>query len=126
MREDKNIKFYYSEPLAICNLPAVLDRSGNIMYVTDKKSAVIKKLPRITVASVYDPIANTMRFGVAVCSPEDTFVKQFGRDLAVSRALETPKATVIGIRRGKIRETSKKHANAIINTYLSKYVSTDF
>lgn len=96
------------------------------MCVTDKKSAVIKKLPRVTVASVYDPIANTMRFGVSVCSPEDTFVKKVGRDLAVSRALQSPKVTVIGIRRGKVRETSKKHANALINTYLSKYVPTEF
>ena len=119
----KTVKYYYSEPLAICNLPAILDRSGNIMRIADRKAATIKKLPRVTVASVYDRDTNTMRFGVAICSPEDMFVKEVGRELAKKRAQENPTA-VVGIRRGKVRETSKTHANALINTYLSKYVST--
>lgn len=123
MKETKTVKYYYSEEVAICNLPAVLDKSGNILYVTNNKSAVIERLPRITVASVYDYETNVMRFGVAVCSPEDMFERRIGRQIAVNRAHESPKKTIVGIHRDKIRETSKKYAKSIIDSYLAKYAS---
>lgn len=123
----KTVKYYYSEPFAVSNVPVLLGNNGQVIdYYDNKKLTITKKLPKVTVASVYDPDTNSMRFGVAVCSPKDMFVKSIGRELALERATNAPKLTVIGIRRGKIRETSVKHAEALIQTYLSNYVPTTF
>ena len=123
----KTVKYYYSEPFAVSNVPVVLGNNGQIIdYYDGKKLTITKKLPKVTVASLYDPDTNSMSFGIAVCSPKDMFVKKIGREIALERAKNEPKLKVIGIRRGKIRETSVKHAEALIQTYLSNYVPTAF
>lgn len=119
----KTVKYYYSEPFAVSNLPVVLGNNGEMIdYFDVKKLPIVKRLPKVTVASVYDPDTNSMSFGMAVCSPKDMFVKKTGREIAYKRAIESPKLKVVGIRRKKIRETSTKHAEALIKTYLSSYV----
>lgn len=120
----KKVKYYYSAPAHLVTLPALTDDNGNVLYVYDKISAKVKRFPRITVASVYDPDNNVMKFGAAVCSPRDLFVKKIGRDLAEERANNNPEITITGINRKKIREASKKYANDLIEKYLAKYVST--
>lgn len=118
----KTVKYYYSAPVHIRHIPVITNDEGEVLYVYDRIEPSVKRLPRITVASVYDPINNTMTFGAAVCSPKDTFVKKIGRENAEKRARQFPEITVRNIKRGKIREVSKRYANDLIEKHLSKYV----
>ena len=118
----KTVKYYYSKPVHIRRVPVITDDEGNVMFIYDKIDPTVKRLPRVTVASVYDPTTNTMTFGSAVCSPKDTFSKSVGRDLAEKRARTNPEVTVKLIKRGKIREVSTRYANDLIERRLSKYV----
>ena len=63
-----------------------------------------------------------MYFGVAICSPKDVFKKTIGRKLAEDRARIKPALTVKGIKRGCIRSVSKRYANELISSSLSKDV----
>ena len=121
----KKVKYYYSSAVSLRNLPVFTDSQGNVLYVFDKPLVETKKIPRVTVASVYDPVENRMTFGVAVCCPKDTFEKHIGRDIALQRAIETPEVTVRLIKRGRIREISKRYANQLINSRLKSYVQSD-
>lgn len=116
----KTVKYYYSKAVHLRKLPVVTDEEGNALFLYEKSEPLIKKLPRITVASVYDPINNSMKFGVAVCSPKDTFKKSIGRELALKRAQES--ASVVIVKYNKVREVSTRYANELIDRYLSKYV----
>lgn len=122
----KTVKYYYSKPVHLRRLPVLTDDEGNVLFVYDKVDPTVKKIPRITVASVYDPLSNTMTFGVATCSPKDMFSKKVGRELAETRAVEHPEVTVKAIRRGKVREVSTRYANELIERHLSKYVHLGF
>lgn len=122
----KTVKYYYSKPVHLRRLPVLTDDEGNVLFVYDKVDPTVKKIPRITVASVYDPLSNTMTFGVATCSPKDMFSKKVGRELAEARAKEHPEVTVKAIRRGKVREVSTRYANELIERHLSKYVHLGF
>lgn len=114
------VKFYYSKALHIRRLPVVTDNEGNVIMVYEKSKPVVVKLPRITVASVYNTETNMMKFGVAVCSTKDVFKKKLGRQIAEGRARKS-KDSVIALK-GKVREVSTRRANELINKYLSKYV----
>lgn len=118
-------KFYYSAPMQIRRVPVITDDNGEVLFVYDKVEAICKKLPRVTVASCYDPDTNTMRFGVAVCSTKDQFSKKVGRELAESRALKSPEMTICAIHRKKISKTSKKYASELIKKHMEKYVQFD-
>lgn len=121
----KQIKFYYSKPVHVRSLPVLTDDSGNVIFVMEKVGAKVKKMPRVTVASIYDPDTNTMTFGTAICSPKDVFKKEIGRELATKRAKQFPEHTIVGIKRRKIRETSRKYANELIAKHLRRYVHID-
>jgi hypothetical protein len=121
----KQIKFYYSIPVHLRTIPVLTDDNGNVLFIYDKVGAMTKRVPRITVASYYDPEANKMTFGAATCSPKDVFVKKIGREIAQKRALESPEITLVGINRRKLREVSKKYANELIAKHLSRYVHID-
>ena len=118
----KTVKYYYSAPVHIRHIPVLTDDEGKVLFVYDKIEPSVKRVPRITVASVYDPVANKMTFGAAVCSPKDTFKKSVGREIAEKRARQFAEITIVGINRKKIRETSKKYANDLIEKHLSKFV----
>ena len=118
----KTVKYYYSKPVHLRRLPVLTDDEGNVLFVYDKVDPTVKRIPRITVASVYDPETNTMTFGVATCSTKDMFSKKIGRELAEKRAREHAEVTVKAIRRGRIREVSTRYANELIERHLSKYV----
>lgn len=118
----KTVKFYYSTAIHLRHVPVITDAEGKVMFIYDQIEPTVKVIPRITVASVYDPIANKMTFGAAICSPKDTFKKQIGREIAEKRARQFPEITICGIKRGKIREVSKKYANDLLHKHLSKYV----
>ena len=75
----KTVKYYYSAPVHIRRIPVLTDDEGNVLFIYDKIEPSVKRVPRITVASVYDPIDNRMTFGAAICSPKDTFKKNIGR-----------------------------------------------
>lgn len=120
----KKVKYYYSAPVNLVRIPALADENGNVLFVYDKISVKIKRMPRVTVASVYDPKENKMTFGAAICSPKDIFVKKIGRDLAEKRARQFPEISIVGINRRKIRETSKKYANDLLEKHLARYFST--
>jgi len=77
----KTVKFYYSKPVHVRLIPVMTDSQGEVNFVFNSVSQIVRTLPRVTVASVYDPINNTMSFGVSVCSPKDTFKKKEGRKL---------------------------------------------
>lgn len=118
----KTVKYYYSAPVHIRHIPVITDDEGKVLYIYDKVEASMKRLPRVTVASVYDPVTNTMSFGASVCSPRDMFVKRIGRETAEKRARQFPEITISNIKRGKIREVSKRYANDLIAKHMEKYV----
>ena len=65
-----------------------------IMHVR-KNSADGISIPGIdrdyTVVALFDPVAKTIQYGVALCHPKaDVFSKRYGRTLASLRALQTP------------------------------------
>lgn len=121
----KTVKYYYSAPVHLRHIPVLTDDEGNVLFVYEKVEPKAKRIPRITVASVYDPIENKMTFGAAICSPKDAFKKSVGREIAEKRARQFPEITVVAIPRRKIREVSKKYANDLIERHLSKYVQFD-
>ena len=118
----KTVKYYYSAPVHIRRIPVLTDDEGKVLFVYDKVEPSVKRIPRITVASVYDPVNNRMTFGTAICSPKDTFKKSIGREIAEKRARQFPEITVVGIDRRKIRDVSTSYANDLIERHLSKYV----
>ena len=93
----KTVKYYYSAPVHVRHIPVLTDDEGNVLFVYDKVEPMVKRVPRITVASVYDPVENKMTFGAAVCSPKDTFKKSIGREIAEKRARQFPEITVVGM-----------------------------
>jgi hypothetical protein len=121
----KTVKYYYSAPVHIRHIPVLTDDEGNVLFIYDKVEPSVKRVPRITVASVYDPIDNKMTFGAAVCSPKDTFKKSIGREIAEKRARHFAEVTVVAIDRRKIREVSQRYANDLIERHLSKYIQFD-
>ena len=120
----KTTKFYYSKPVHVRLIPVATDAQGDPCYVYSDRSmsTILKTLPRITVASIYDSVEGTMSFGIAVCSPKDVFKKSVGRKLAEDRARIKPAIKVTISKRGKIRSVSKRYANELISSYLSKDV----
>ena len=118
----KTVKYYYSAPIHIRHIPVITDDEGRVLYIYDRIEPIMKKLPRVTVASVYDPITDKMTFGASVCSPKDMFVKRIGRENAEKRARQFPEITICNVRKGKIREVSKRYANDLIAKHLEKYV----
>lgn len=123
----KTVKFYYSKPVHVRLVPMATGAQGEpLFYYPDSSmSSIVKVLPRITVASVYDSKENTMSFGIASCSPKDTFKKEVGRKLAEDRARINPTLKICKIKRNRIREVSKKYANDLISSYLYKDVQFD-
>lgn len=118
----KTVKYYYSAAVHLRHIPVITDHEGKVLFVYDKIEPNVKKVPRITVASVYDPVENKMTFGAAICSPKDTFKKEIGREIAEKRARHFPEITVVPINRKKLREISKKYANDLIERHLSKCI----
>lgn len=110
----KTVKYYYSKAVHIRFVPCVTDDQGDVVCLLERNVSPARKLPRVTVASVYDNDTRSMSFGVAICSPKDTFKKTEGRKLAYQRAMESPNCIVRAINRGRTRYVSKKYANALI------------
>lgn len=123
----KTIKYYYSKPVHVRLLPCMTDAQGEPLFVfkDESISRIVRTVPRVTVASIYDPVENTMRFGVAICSPKDTFKKCIGRKLAEDRARIKPSIVIVGIKKGCVRNVSKRYANELISSYISKDVQFD-
>lgn len=117
----KVVKYYYSKCHYLAYCPVITDANGEPLFIASNKSAKTKRLPRVTVASVYDTDTNTMTFGVAVCSPKDIFNKRTGRQIAFNRATLNAETTIVGINRRRIREVSKDNANKLIEKHLAKY-----
>ena len=119
----KTTKYYYSKPAYKVMVEALTDGSGKIVFIPDKRvQSKAKRVHRITVASVYDDVNNTLSFGVSVCSPKDVFSKFKGRELAYIRALNNPSKKVVLKQRKSIRKASVKYANELIDKYLGIYV----
>lgn len=138
----KTVKFYYSKPVHVRLAPIFTDVQGRPLYITSSlketldeqahmflpsSTSVVRKMPRVVVASVYDADTNSMSFGVATCSPKDTFNKEIGRNLAEERARNNPKLKIVGIkRRSAVRQISKKYANQLISEILGFNVQSRF
>lgn len=122
----KTVKYYYSKLVHVRYLPCVTDDQGEVQFILNRNTSNPKKLPRVTVASVYDRENNSMSFGVAVCSPKDTFRKSEGRDLAYKRAMENPNCVVKSIKKGHVREVSKKYSNALIEQAEAEFLNPVF
>ena len=117
----KVVKYYYSKCHYLSYCPIVTDANGEPLFIINNKSAKTKRLPRVTIASIYDTETNTMTFASATCSPKDVFSKRVGRQIAFNRAVSAPEVTVVGIDCRRIRETSKDNANKLIEKHLAKY-----
>ena len=125
MNEELKIRFYYSPSLQVRRIPVITNAEGEVLFVYERREATCENIPRVTVASCYDSVTNTMKFGVAICSPEDQFCRKTGRELAKERALKSPKMTICGIHRKDIVSVSKKYAKELIDKYVGKYVQLD-
>lgn len=104
----KKERFYYGEELIISNLEVLINKEKNIVgtgAISGKKG-----FPRISICGIYDNEANTMSFGVARCSGNDTFIKATGRDLSRKRALENPFRVVNIHPSQKVSEVFMTHA----------------
>ena len=111
----KTVKYYYSKAIHVRYLPCVTDDQGEVVGYVSKNFSPARKLPRITIASVYNNEDNTMSFGMAICSPKDTFKKSVGRELAYQRALTDPACTIKDLKPHQIRKASKKYANMMMS-----------
>ena len=118
----KKVKYYYSEAVNVRKLPVYTDAEGNVICIADKPATDIKKIPRVTVATVYNETERTMTFGAAVCSPKDTFKKSVGRELALERATKNPEITVKIVKSNRTREISSRYAEQLIKEKLARYV----
>ena len=118
----KKVKYYYSEATQIRKLPVITNDSGEVLFVFDKKAASVSKLPRVTVASIYDDDVNVLAFGIAVCSPKDLFQKKIGREIAYKRALETPIKQIAGFKRNRVHELSKHYSKLLATEALFKTI----
>lgn len=104
----KKERFYYGEELIISNLEVLVDREKNIIGTGGISGR--RSFPRISICGIYDNEANTMSFGVARCSGNDTFVKAIGRNLSRKRAIEKPFRVVKIHPSQKISEVFMTHA----------------
>lgn len=118
----KKVKYYYTNATQLRRLPVLTNDSGEVLFIFDKKPAIVEKLPRVTVASVYDTETNVLAFGYAVCSPKDQFCKKTGREIAYKRALEKPYKQLVGFKRTRVHELSKSYCKTIASDALSKIV----
>lgn len=120
-KENVKIKYYYSPSAQIRNIPTVTGADGVPTFIPKNLRASIHNVHRITVASYYDDAENVMKFGVAVCSPEDRFEKKIGRELALKRALTSPEKTVCAIDRSNVANVSRKYADELIKKHLHRH-----
>ena len=120
----KTVKYYYSKAIHVRYVPCVTDDQGEVVFLLERNVSPAKKLPRITVASVFDSEHSTMNFGVAICSPKDVFKKSEGRKLAYQRAIESPNC-IVHVKRGKTRYVSKKYANSLIEQAESSFLNLE-
>lgn len=109
----KKERFYYGEELIISNLEVLLNKEKNIVGTGRLNGK--KGFPRISICGIYDTEANTMSFGVARCSGNDTFIKTTGRDLSRKRATESPFRVVTIHPSQKVPEVFMTHARDIEN-----------
>lgn len=121
----KTVKYYYSKAIHVRYVPCITDDQGEVVFLLERNVAPAKRLPRVTVASVYDNEKNSMSFGVAICSPKDVFKKSEGRKLAYQRAIESPNCIVSPLRRGKTRYISKKYANSLIEQAEANFLNLE-
>lgn len=84
-----NVKFYFSRDFKLANMEVFLG-TNNAVIATGNIVSKLKRVPRITICSIFDPDKKTLTFGVSRCSSKDTFVKSIGRKLAFERALNNP------------------------------------
>ena len=84
-----NVKFYFSKDFKLANMEVFLGTNNNILAVGNIVSKP-RRVPRITICSIFDPDKKTLTFGVSRCSSKDIFVKSVGRKLAFERALASP------------------------------------
>ena len=88
-----NVKFYFSRDFKLANMEVFLG-TNNAVIATGNIVSKLKRVPRITICSIFDPGKKTLTFGVSRCSSKDTFVKSIGRKLAFERALNNPYKTI--------------------------------
>ena len=84
-----NVKFYFSRDFKLANMEVFLG-TNNAVIATGNIVSKLRRVPRITICSIFDPDKKTLTFGVSRCSSKDTFVKSIGRELAFERALNNP------------------------------------
>ena len=88
-----NVKFYFSRDFKLADVEVFLGTNNDIIAVGNIVSK-LRRVPRITICSIFDPKNKTLTFGVSRCSSKDTFVKSVGRKLAFERALTRPNKTI--------------------------------
>lgn len=118
----KKIKYYYSNAVHLRTIQVVTDAEGNPLFIPDVKPLASKKLPRVTVASVWYPEERKMVFGSSICAPMDNFKKSVGRELALKRALEFPEIIIKITSRNRISDISKRYADQLISQHSRKNV----
>ena len=88
-----NVKFYFSRDFKLAIMEVFLG-TNNAVIATGNIVSKLKRVPRITICSIFDPDKKVLTFGVSRCSSKDTFVKSIGRKLAFERALNNPYKTI--------------------------------
>lgn len=105
-----NVKFYFSKDFKLANMEVFLG-TNNTVIATGNIVSKLRRIPRITICSIFDPDKKTLTFGVSRCSAKDTFVKAIGRELAFKRTVTEP-YKVISV------ADSEKVSEVFINTCL--------
>lgn len=118
----ETVKYYYSKAIHVRFAPIVTDNQGDALYYLERNLRPARRLPRVTVASVYNKETDKMTFGVAICSPKDTFKKSEGRKLAYERAINNPDIIINKPEHNQIRRMSCDLANDLIDRAEHKFI----
>lgn len=68
------------------------------------------KQRRATVAAIFDEDSQQFKFGVAICSEKDQFLKKYGRDAALGQAWSKNPAWLRSIPEGSLVDTTEQQA----------------
>lgn len=107
----KKEKYYYSEDLHLAKMDVIINNYHKI--VATGEIGEYKSLPRVTICGVYDNEAQTMTYGVAICSEKDTFKRKIGQTISYNRAFTKPYRVVQIHPSDKISELFITHARQI-------------
>lgn len=120
----KTSRFYYGRLKTSMTAEVYLDLHNKVAdFIQD--TIHYFNVKRVTVCGILDTEANTLSFGVSVCSGKDRFEKAIGRKLSEQRALTNP-LMVIPVTKENVSKTFMETAQKLDDQFLNlKHYSFD-